>query len=152
MKRFSFQLEPVLNFKDQQLDTLMTELSRLQGQVRAQENKRDEAQAALKGYDEECTRKKAEGMTILEALEAQTSQEVLARRLRREEEKLAELRKLLEAKRTQVVEARKEIHSLERLKEIRRDEYDKAAAKAEEKMLDDLTATKRAQARAGISA
>lgn len=152
MKRFSFQLEPVLNFKDQQLDTLMMELTRLQGQVRAQENKRDEADAALKGYDEECTRKKTEGMTVLEALEAQTSQEVLARRLRREEEKLAELRKLLEAKRTQVVEARKEIHSLERLKEIRHDEYDKAAAKAEEKMLDDLTATKRAQAKVGISA
>ncbi len=143
MKKFRFQLEPVLNFKDQQLDVLMGELGRLQGQVRAQEEVRDEAKKRLIEYDEATAKKKAEGMTILEALEAETSQQVLARRLRIEEEKLEECRIALENKRQQVVEARKEIHSLEKLKELRRDEYDKAAQKAEEKQLDDLTAARR---------
>ncbi len=144
MKKFRFQLESVLNFRDQQLDALMEELGRLQSEVRLQEEVRNAARDRLARYDEDTAIKKAEGMTILEALEAETSQQVLSKRLRAEEEKLEECRRALESKRQQVIEARKEIRSLEKLKEVRRDEYDKAALKAEEKQLDDMTAARRA--------
>ena len=63
-----------------------------------------------------------------------------------EKEKLLRLQRQAENKRRQVVEARKETRSLEKLREVRLSEYDKAAAKEEEKTLDDLTAAKRAQA------
>lgn len=146
MKRFKFQLEPVLNYKEQALDSLLIELGTLQAQVRAQEKIRAEADARLADYEAEYTEKREQGLTIVEAMECQSCQEVLDRRARQEKEKLLRLQKQAENKRRQVVEARKETRSLEKLREVRLSEYDKAAAKEEEKMLDDLTAAKRAQA------
>ena len=143
MKRFRFQLEPVLDFKTQALDALLIELDVLQGRVMAQEYQCDEAHRKVAEYNTEYTRRKAEGMTILEAMECESCQQVLQRRARQEDEKLLHLQKLEDAKRNEIVEARKETHSLERLKEMRRTEYDKAIVKEEEKTLDDLTASRR---------
>ncbi len=146
MKRFQFQLEPVLNFKQQGLDALMVELSAIQASVAAQENKRSAAYQTLADYDAESVRKKAEGMSVLEALERQSCQQVLARRARNEDDELARLRGEAEKKRAEIVEARKETHSLERLREVRQTEFNAALAKAEEKELDDLTAARRSAA------
>ena len=146
MKRFQFQLEPVLNYKQQTLDSLLIELGTLQAQVRAQETIRDEADARLAEYEAEYAEKREQGLTILEAMECQSCQQVLDRRARQEKEKLLRLQKKAENKRQEVVEARKETHSLEKLRELRLSEYDSAVAKAEEKTLDDLTAARRARA------
>ena len=146
MKRFQFQLEPVLSFKQQGLDALMAELSAIQASVAAQENKRSAAYQRLADYDAESVRKNAEGMSILEAMERQSCQQVLARRARNEDDELARLRGEAEKKRAEIVEARKETHSLERLRETRKSEFNAALAKAEEKELDDLTAARRAAA------
>lgn len=146
MKKFQFQLEPVLNFKQQGLDALMVELSAVQARLADQEAVRDEAYRQLREYDEASSRMKAEGMTVLEAVERQTCQLVLDRRAKEEHEKMLHLRRQVEAKRQEVVEARKETHSLEKLRELRRGEYDTALQKAEEKALDDLTASRRVSA------
>ena len=146
MKRFHFQLEPVLNYKQQALDLLLNELSEAQMIAAAQEKVRDEAIARLAAYDAEFAEKRAEGFTNLEAMEYEAGQRVLEQRLQREEKLLEQRRRELEAKRQQVVEARQETHTIEKLKEIRRGEYDAAAAKADEKALDDLTAARRAAA------
>lgn len=144
MKRFQFQLEPVLSFKQQGLDALMVELSAIQASVAAQENRRSAAYQRLADYDAESVRKNAEGMSVIEALERQSCQQVLARRARNEDDELARLRREAEKKRDEIVEARKETHSLERLREVRKSEFNAAVAKAEEKELDDLTAARRA--------
>ncbi|MBQ9413375.1 MAG: flagellar FliJ family protein [Oscillospiraceae bacterium] len=146
MKRFRFQLEPVLDFKQQSLDALLIELNTVQAQVAAQERARDAAFQTLADYDADAARRRAEGMTIVEAMECEVSQRVLVQRAQREEEKLKLVRREAERKRQEVVEARKETHSLEKLKDLRRSEYDFAAAKAEEKALDDLTAARRSAA------
>ena len=143
MKRFRFQLEPVLNFKQQSLDALMTELSVIQAQVAAQENIRAAAYQRLAAFDEEYENQKIVGMTILEAMERQSCQKVLENRAKHEDDELSRLRRAAEKKRDQVVAARMETHSLEKLKENRRSEYDKDLAKSEEKALDDLTAFRR---------
>ena len=124
----------------------MNELSEAQMIAAAQERVRDEAIARLAAYDAEFAEKRAVGFTNLEAVEYEAGQQVLEQRLQREEKLLAQRRRELEAKRQQVVEARQETHTIERLKEIRRGEYDAAAAKADEKALDDLTAARRAAA------
>ncbi len=144
MKRFQFQLEPVLNFKQQTLDSLMAELSEAQMVAAAQEKVRDDAVARLAAYDAEFAEKRAMGFTNVEAIEYEAGQQVLEQRIQREERLLAQRRRELEAKREEVVAARQETHAIEKLKEIRRGEYDTAAAKAEEKALDDLTAARRA--------
>lgn len=146
MKRFQFQLEPVLNFKQQGLDALMVELSAIQASVAAQENRRSAAYQRLADYDAESVRRNAEGLSVIEALERQSCQQVLARRARNEDDELARLRREAEKKRAEIVEARKETHSLERLREVRQSEFNAALAKAEEKELDDLTAARRAAA------
>ena len=144
MKRFRFQLEPVLNFKLQGLDALLAELADLQARAAAQEARRDEAYRQLAEYDALCARKRAEGMTVLEAMECERCQQVLDRRAKKEQQTLLVYQQEAEAKRDEVVEARKETHSLERLKDLRRGEYDTALRKEEEKVLDDLTAARRA--------
>ncbi len=146
MKRFQFQLEPVLQYKQQTLDALMSELSDAQAAVTAQEQALNEAVTRLADYDAEFAEKRAAGFTNVEALEYEAGQQVLEKRVRREEQALEQRRRALEAKRQQVVAARQETHAIERLKEIRREEYDAAAMKAEEKALDDLTAARRARA------
>ena len=124
----------------------MVELSAIQASVAAQENKRSAAYQKLADYDAESVRKNAEGVSILEALERQSCQQVLARRARNEDDELARLRGEAEKKRAEIVEARKETHSLERLREVRQSEFNAALAKAEEKELDDLTAARRSAA------
>ena len=136
----------MLSYKQQTLDLLMNELSEAQMAAAAQEKIRDGAIAKLAAYDAEFAEKRAAGFTNLEGLEYEAGQQVLEQRLQREEALLAQRRRELEAKRQQVVAARQETHTIERLKEIRRGEYDTAAAKAEEKALDDLTAARRAAA------
>ncbi|MBE6909701.1 MAG: hypothetical protein E7474_09070 [Ruminococcaceae bacterium] len=146
VKRFQFQLEPVLKYKQQTLDTLMTELSEAQMIAAAQEKVRDEAFARLAAYDAEFAEKRAAGFTNVEAIEYESGQQVLEQRARREQALLEQRQRELEAKRAEVIAARQETHAIEKLKEIRRGEYDAAAAKADEKAIDDLTAARRAQA------
>ena len=146
MKRFRFQLESVLDYKQQTLDALMPELSEAQRVAAAPEAARDEAAGRLAAYDAEFAEKRAAGFTNLEAVEYEAGQRVLEQRLQREQKLLEQRQRELEAKRQEVVEARQETHAIEKLKEIRRGEYDYAAAKEDEKALDDLTAARRAMA------
>ncbi len=83
-------------------------------------------------------------MTVVDAMKYQMGIEVLERDVQREEEKLARLRQLEEEKRARVVEAKQETSTLERLKEIKRNEYNSAVAKEEEKNIDDLVGSRRA--------
>lgn len=144
MKRFQFQLEPVLNYKLQTLDALMIELNTVQAQVVAQQKLRDEAYGRLADFDAEFEEKKTRGLTSIEAMEYQACQRVLEQRALRENRELLRIQNEAERKRGEVVEARKETHSLEKLKQFRLGEYNTAAVKAEEKALDDLTAARRA--------
>ena len=152
MKRFQFQLEPVLNFKQRGLDALMAELAAIQASVVAQENRRSAAYQALADYDAESARKNAEGVSVTEAMQRQSCQQVLAKRARHEDAELERLRREAEKKREEIAEARKETHSLERLKETRKSEFNAELAKAEEKELDDLTAARRSAAATAAAA
>lgn len=143
MKRFQFQLEPVLNFKQQELDALMAQLGAIQATVRQQEAVRDAARRRLDDYGREYEQAKSEGLTVVEALKYQGCLEALDRELAREEQKLQALREQAEQKRQEVVRARQDSMSLEKLRDMRRREYDAAQAKEEEKFLDDLTAARR---------
>ena len=146
MKQFRFQLDPVLDYKQQALDALMTELSEAQMLAAAQEAARDQARENLRRSDEAFAKKRENGFTNLQAMEYEAEQQVLKDRLRKEEALLLQRRKELEDKRQEVVAARQDTHVLEKLKELRRGEYDKATLKEEEKALDDLTAARRAMA------
>lgn len=146
MKRFQFQLQTVLDYKQNVLEGLMVELDQAMSRVMAQEYKRDRALENIASHDAAFAEKREAGFTNLEALEYESGRKVLEQRAQREQYLLEQRQHELEAKRQQVVEARQETHAIEKLRELRRGEYDAAQAKAEEKFLDDLTAARRAMA------
>lgn len=143
MKRFQFQLAPVLDYKQQVLDGLMAEMGALQEKARQQEQRKEAARQRLADYDAEFAEKRERGLSVIEAMEYEGCQEVLARELKRETLELEKALRKVEDKRRQVVQARQDTFSLEKLRDIRRKEYDTAVAKEEEKTLDDLTASRR---------
>ena len=144
MKKFKFQLDTVLRYKGQVLDTRLQEHGQVLAQVHRQEDVLEEARGNLWDYLEEYREKQAAGMTVVDAMKYQMGIEVLERAVQREEEKLRRLRQLKEEKRARVVEAKQETSTLERLKEIKQGEYNSALAKEEEKLIDDLVSARRA--------
>jgi flagellar FliJ protein len=146
MKKFKFQLDTVLRYKNQVLDIRLAEHGSALAAVRRQEAVLEQARRNRIACEEEYRRKKAEGITIADSMKYETGIEVLERRVQREAGLLKELQKAEEEKRRLLVEARQETQSLEKLKDIKRGEYDAAVAKAEEKEIDDLVMARRSAA------
>ena len=134
MKQFRFRLDTVLNYKQQTLDNRLIEHGLAVSKAKRQEEVLDQVRNRLADCEAEYEQKKAEGMTVLEAVQYQNGIAVLERAVNKEAETLKKLRRIEEEKRMQVVEAKKETSTLEKLREIKREEYDSAMKKAEEKM------------------
>ncbi|WP_322172798.1 flagellar export protein FliJ [Acutalibacter caecimuris] len=146
MKKFKFQLDTVLRYKNQVLDIRLAEHGSALAAVRRQETVLEQAVQNRVNCEEEYRQKKAEGITIADSMKYETGIEVLEGAVRREASLLKEMQKDEEQKRARLVEARQETQSLEKLKDIKRGEYDFALAKAEEKEIDDLVMARRSAA------
>lgn len=142
MKKFHFQLDTVLGYKQQVLDTRLIEHGVAMAQVTRQEGVVADVTSRLTAYEDEYRQKKSEGLTIMEVMKYQNCLQALGRESRIESEKLERFRQIEEEKRNRVIETRKETASLEKLREIKQQEYDKDVQKAEERFIDDLTAAK----------
>ncbi len=143
MKKFRFQLDTVLGYKQQVLDNRLVEHGAAVAQVTKQEAVLADARTRMSNYENEFQQKQAEGMTMFEALKYQNCMQALIREVDRETEKLIHLRRIEEEKRARVVESRVETKTLEKLKEIKLQDYNKGVQKDEERFIDDLTATRR---------
>ena len=150
MKRFRFSLETVLDYKQQALDALRAEHGAVLVRVRAQEKVIEGLEEEYRQADGDFTRRKLEGINILDALNYEQYLRSLEREIHAEYHKLARLRKLEEAKRAEVVEARKETATIEKLKEHKLEDYRKAEQKEEEQRIEEFVSTTRAMAAAGI--
>ena len=150
MKKFQFSLDSVLSYKQQVLDALKGEHAEILAQVHAQEDVLEAAWQEYRECNAEYSRRKAEGMTITDALVYQNGLRVLERNIQRETDKLEELRKKEEKKRQEVVDAKIDTSSIEKLREHKLEDYNKALQKDEEKLIDEFVSS--AQARANIGA
>ncbi len=148
MKKFKFSLDSVLSFKQQALDALRGEHAAILLQVRQQEDKLEAVKSEYRDYNGEYCRRKAEGMTITDAVMYESGLRVLERDIERETQKLAQIRKLEEAKREEVIEAKKETSSLEKLKEKKLDVYQKAVQKSEETFIEEFIVSARSRSTA----
>ena len=117
MKKFRFSLETVLDYKNQALDALRAEHGAILAQIRAQEQVIDNLETEHREADADFTRRKMEGINVLDAMSYEQYLRCLERKLQEEYRKLDRLRKREEDKRAQVVEARKETATIEKLKE-----------------------------------
>lgn len=149
MKKFKFSLDSVLSYKQQVLDALKGEHAAILAQVRAQEEALEAVWQSYRDCDEEYRQRKAEGITITDAMVYQNGLRVLERDIQRETEKLEALRKKEEKKRQEVVDAKIDTSSIEKLKEHKLDSYRKAEQKDEEQRIEEFVSTARAMAAMG---
>ena len=150
MKKFQFSLESVLSYKQQVLDALKGEHAEILAQVHAQEDVLEAVWQEYRACNAEFCQRKAEGMTIADAMFYENGLRVLERNIQRETDKLEELRRKEEKKRQEVVDAKIDTSSIEKLKEHKLEDYNKAVQKDEEKLIDEFVSS--AQARANIGA
>ncbi len=150
MKKFRFSLETVLDYKNQALDALRAEHGAILAQVRAQEKVIEDLEAEHREVDADFTRRKLEGINVLDAMSCEQYLRSLERKLQEEYRRLERLQKREEEKRSQVVEARKETATIEKLKEHKLEDYRKAEQKDEEQRIEEFVSTTRAMAALGM--
>jgi len=143
MKKFQFSLETVLGYKQQVLDSLQAEHGAILAKVRQQEEHIEHLEADYQAMSSEFNQRKAEGITILDALKYEQYLRAMERQIKEAHLHLLSLKKQEEQKRAEVVEAKKDTSSIEKLKEKKLDAYNKAVQKSEEALIDEFVTTKR---------
>ena len=146
MKKFRFSLETVLEYKQQVLESLQTEHGALLAQVRRQEERIEKLEADYRAMAGEFNQRKAEGISILDAIKYEQYLRAMERQIQQAVHRLEELRRQEEAKRLEVVAAKQDTSSIEKLKDKKLDSYNKAVQKSEEAIIDEFVTTKRAMA------
>ena len=144
MKKFRFSLETVLDYKQQVLDSLQAEHGAILARVKRQKELIERLEADYRALAGEFNQRKAEGISILDAMKYEQYLRSSERELEEAYSHLAKLQKQEEEKRSEVVDAKKETSSIEKLKEKKLEIYNKAVQKSEENMIDEFVMTKRA--------
>ena len=144
MKKFRFSLETVLDYKQQVLDSLQAEHGAILARVKRQEELIERMEADYRALAGEFNQRKAEGISILDAMKYEQYLRSSERELEEAYSHLAKLQKQEEEKRSEVVDAKKETSSIEKLREKKLDGYNKAVQKSEENLIDEFVMTKRA--------
>ena len=149
MKKFKFSLDSVLSYKEQVLESLQGEHAAILARVREQEAVLEAVWQDYRDCNEEYRQRKAEGLSIADAMFYQNGLRVLEAEIDRETRRLEELRRQEEAKRQEVVDAKIDTSSIEKLKEHKLEDYHKAVQKAEEALIDEFVSPARARAAIG---
>ena len=150
MKKFQFALDTVWDYKQQVLTSLQSEHGAILLRVRQQEEVLEQTEHAHRELNEEFTRRRAEGISIKDALMLESGLRVLERDIDREAQKLLALQKQEEKKRDEVIEAKKETSSLEMLRDKKLEQYRKEEAKQDELFIEEIVTTARVMAAAGV--
>ena len=143
MKKFQFNLDTVLSYKQQVLDNLQNEHSVLLQRVRRQEELVEELEADYAALNREFRQAEREGITIADARAYEMGLRARERTIQAEQKRLEQFRAEAERKREQVVAARQETAALEKLKDKKMEDYRKMVQKGEEQFIDELVSTVR---------
>lgn len=143
MKKFQFSLETVLEYKQQVLESLQAEHGEILARIRRQEERIGQLEADYRALSGEFNQRKAEGITVLEAIKYEQYLRSSERQIEEAYEHLRSLQKEEEKKRNEVVEAKKETSTIEKLKEKKLEAYNKAVLKSEEAVIEEFVTTKR---------
>ncbi len=144
MKKFSFSLDKVLDYKQQILESVQAEHAAALAEVHRQEEVLRDAWHGYRTYNEEFCESKKTGLLITEALFYESRLRAMEAKIQQETKQLEKLREIEEQKRSVVVEAKKETASLEKLKEKKLDLYQKAVQKSEEASIEEFVSNSRA--------
>ncbi|WP_313526668.1 flagellar export protein FliJ [Anaerotignum sp.] len=138
MKKFSFQLESVMNFKNQRLDSKKAEHARIIAMVNEQNEKINILLEKFRGVNQEFNEKKMAGIAIIDAMEYSGFLYKLELEIQQAKRYLEELKHKEEQKRAEVVEVKIETSTLEKLKEKKLEIYNKEVQKSEELYIEEF--------------
>ncbi len=149
MKKFSFQLEPVLKYKSDILEVRRNEHSRALKAVVDQENHIQELENEKRAYMLEFEEKKKGFITVIEASVYESYLQRQNAVIRTEHKKLKQLQKTEEEKRNIMIEAKKEKLSIEKLREIKVGQYNQAVQKENEMFIEEFVSNSRIRMQQG---
>lgn len=144
MKKFKFALDTVLSYKQQILESIEAEYAQLMAQVHRQEAVLDAVWQEYRACNAEYRERKAEGLSITEAMIFESSLRSGELHIQRETNRLEKLKAEAEAKREEMVEAKIDTSSLEKLKDKKLAQYRKDEMKSEEQLVDEFISATRA--------
>ncbi len=143
MKDFVFNLQPVLGFKNQELENLQSEYAITLAEVRRNELKLEQINNSHILLNMKFRQKEKEGITIAQAMQFENGLRVLELDIKQQTKRLDISRQLAEDKRTQVLSAKTDAQALEKLKEKDAQEYRKQKLKEDELLIDEFVSLKR---------
>lgn len=143
MKKFKFALDTVLSYKQQVLDALEAEHAAAMAKVHEQERVLDAVWQEYRECNAEYREKKAEGLSITEAMIYESSLRSGELHIQRETNKLEKLQEEAEKKREEMVEAKIDTSSLEKLKDKKLEQYRKDEQKDQELLVDEFISSTR---------
>ncbi len=143
MKDFVFNLQPVLGFKNQELENLQSEYAITLAEVKRNEIKLEQINNSHILLNTKFRQKEKEGITIAQAMQFENGLRVLELDIKQQTKRLDISRQLAEDKRTQVLSAKTDAQALEKLKEKDAQEYRKQKLKEDELLIDEFVSLKR---------
>lgn len=145
MKKFSFSLDNVLNYKQQVVDALMNEHAVILAEIRAQEELIESVKNQYESCNEELKERQREGIAVSQIYVYENYLDVLIYRVKKEQDVLKILRKKEEVKRNQVIAAKKESASIGNLKDKKIILYNKEVLKEEERLIEEFVSNARSR-------
>ena len=142
MKKFSFSLERVLNYKEQVEQNVRNEHAQAVRKVRDKDQQIEELEHQFDSDKCGLEEMKAGTVSAARMLEYSSYLEVLIHSKTAEKGNLKKLKIEEEEKRSRVIEAKKEASSIQMLKDKKKREYDAEVAKAEEKEIEEFVSNR----------
>lgn len=142
MKKFSFSLQNVLDFKNQYLDSAKNEYSSAMADVTKQQEVIMRLEDMYARTNNEYNEKKSEGLGISDMLRYDSYLQRITAEIEGEIVKLHELEEILEEKFNIMVKAKQEVASLDKLREKRYDAYNYEMQKQEELLIEEFVSNK----------
>lgn len=143
MKKFSFNLDGVLNYRQQVLDGLQGEYARAMRRVQEQQTRLDKLQQQYRQLNIQFHEEAAAGITAADAMGYENGLRVLEQKIASETQVLKTLQQKAEEKRQQMLQAHLDATVLERLKEKKKEAYQKELQKSDEQFIDELVSATR---------
>lgn len=138
MKKFSYSLEAVYQFKQKILDKLKKEYAVKLQDVQIQQRLLEDLRKELHHYEEEFEVVKREGCSIENMMIYVRGLERMEKRIKKEENELTRLMVIAEEKKKEVIKAHMDTNTFEKLKEKRLEEYRVQGRKAEESFIEEF--------------
>ena len=143
MKKFRFRLDSVLGYRQQVLEGLQNEYAQAMELVRQQEARKADAEARYRQLNRKFREEAAAGITAADAMSYEGGLRQLEREIARETQLLQKYQQAAEEKRSLMMQAHIDTTVLERLREKQLREYQKEAAKSDERFIDELVSAAR---------